>query len=147
MTIYVPMDLIAVAGTQADAVAFSVPDWTQVCHIGTHTGFTSHTQSLYNGPISQIIFRAVVGGTTTGAMVPQVRVTSLYYDANNNQVWNKTYPAVVKRDAYNPDNVTAFILPQAQVDLTAAGYCYFVPEVKGTGYLYMARLEVLYTSP
>jgi hypothetical protein len=111
-----------------------------------HTGFTAHHAILYtNNPqltVASATVRAVFG-QTGGANLPQIQFRALHYDASNNAVWENVGSVLTQNPAYTVDNqatgCTSTIQGWSGTFYRQVGF-----EAKGIGYIYGARLEIVY---
>lgn len=148
-------------------------DWSNVLYWGGHgtragqphciayvatgvTGFSGHTKAFFPGMkkpsmcVLQLMFDSLNG------VSGQVRLTSFYYDANNQQVWDDNWHApATPNPSYHPNAQSIDVLTKfnQMIDaMTADGfYRQLTIDVgpqsngaPGSGKLYMARLNMLF---
>jgi hypothetical protein len=136
-------DIIPTAGRWDLAASYTnVTNWTNIAYSGNRICYTCHTQNFWGGPYVQAA-SALIRMCPSGS--GQVRLVSLYYDANNKQVFDRTWaPPFQCRPQYSVDNQAADITDHFNAVIVAAPGTLneFTIEVIGTGAVYMARLEI-----
>jgi hypothetical protein len=121
-----------------------VADWTNINSVGDAEAATCHTRMFRqsNFPVGTVREAGIVLIRFCIAGPGNARLASWYYDENNAPVWTDDYYETSTASPYNPQNLAGDITTKFNTALQAPNYIQFIPQVKGTGRLHMARLEV-----
>lgn len=143
--IKVDYDMIPASVHSGDEISFNnVADWADVNTVGNAVAAKCHTRLFYpnNYPVGVLrearsaVIRFVINGPGNA------RLKSWYYDTNGQPVFNTNYWETATTAPYGPQNLGASIGTQFNAALQSPDYIQFLPQVKGTGKLHMARLEI-----
>lgn len=138
-------DMIPASVHSGHEIQFNnVADWANANLVGNAEAATPHTRMFRQSNFPTGIVReagiALIRFCIAGP--GNARLASWYYDTNNVPVWSYDYFETSTVSPYNPQNIAGDITAKFNAALQAPNYIQFIPQVKGTGKLHMARLEI-----
>jgi hypothetical protein len=135
-------DLIVTRELAVDAIPFNCTDWTPVAYLSGHTNWTGHTKTII--PEAPIVQAGCYFGLQ--GLGSSVRARGYQYDANGQKVW-WDLGSVTHNGPNNVQQLWQDMKAGLLAAFAARPYLYVTTEVKGVGYLYLARMEVTWNKP